>query len=150
MYVHMKKKIIIFGFPHTGTTILKSIIGHIDNVYEIVDEKPNIDDNNVDYINYNFVLCKWPYLINENTLLTNYYDYIKIFIIRNPLYVFSSLNQRFKYNTLDQNHSIDKYIETVEQFNNFIINKNTIIFHKSQSYQNHLLYLFLSNCIDVK
>jgi hypothetical protein len=120
----MQKKIIIFGFPHTGTTILKSIIGHIDNVYEIVDEKPNIDDNNVDYINYNFVLCKWPYLINENTLLKNYYDYIKIFIIRNPLYVFSSLNQRFKYNTLDQNHSIDKYIETVEQFNNFKNTKN--------------------------
>lgn len=120
----MYKKIIIFGFPHTGTTILRSIIGHIDNVYEIVDEIPNIDDNNVDYINYNFVLCKWPYLINENTLLTNYSDYIKIFIIRNPLYVFSSLNKRFKYNTLNKDHSIDKYIDTVEQFNNFNNTKN--------------------------
>ena len=119
----MYNKIIIFGFPHTGTTILKSIIGHIDNVYEIVDETSKIDDN-IDYINYNFVLCKYPYLINENELLTNYSDYIKIFIIRNPLYVFSSLNKRFKYNTLDESHSIDKYIDTVKQFNNLKNTKN--------------------------
>ena len=32
------KKILIFGFPHSGTTILKSIIGHIDNVEEIINE----------------------------------------------------------------------------------------------------------------
>ena len=31
-------KIIIFGFPHCGTTILKSIIGHIDEVQEIIHE----------------------------------------------------------------------------------------------------------------
>ena len=117
----MYKKIIIFGFPHTGTTILRSIIGHIENVYEIVDEVSKIDDN-IDYINYNFVLCKWPYLINENTLLTEYSDYIKIFIIRNPLYVFSSLNKRFENTIPDINHTINKYIDTIKQFNYF---KNT-------------------------
>ena len=121
--MYMYKKIIIFGFPHCGTTILRSIIGHIDDVYEIIDETSNIDDNNIDYINYNFVLCKWPYLINENKLLTNYSDYIKIFIIRNPLYVFSSLNKRFKYN-IDKIHSIDNYIDTVKQFNKFNNTKN--------------------------
>jgi hypothetical protein len=120
----MYKKIIIFGFPHTGTTILKSIIGHIDNVYEIDYEVSSIDDNNKDYINYNFVLCKWPYLINENTLLTNYSDYIKIFIIRNPLYVFSSLNKRFKHCDLDEVHSINKFIYTVKEFNNLTHTKN--------------------------
>ena len=31
------KKIIVFGFSHCGTTILKSIIGHIDSVYETYD-----------------------------------------------------------------------------------------------------------------
>jgi hypothetical protein len=119
-----KKKIIIFGFPHCGTSILRCIIGHIDNVYEIVDETEKIDDNNIDYINYNFVLCKWPYLINENKLITEYSDYIKIFIIRNPLYVFSSLNKRGEYEKLDENHSIDKYIDTIKQFNNFKNTKN--------------------------
>jgi len=120
----MKTKIVIFSFPHCGTTILRSIIGHIDNVYEIVDEVSEIDDNNKDYINYNFVLCKWPYLINENTLLTKYSDYIKIFIIRNPLYVFSSLNKRFEHRDLDINHSINAYIDTVKAFNNFTYTKN--------------------------
>ena len=41
----MYKKIIIFGFPHSGTTILRNIISHIENVYEIVDEVSKIDDN---------------------------------------------------------------------------------------------------------
>lgn len=121
----MYKKIIIFGFPHSGTTILRNIIGHIENVYEIVDEVAMIDDNNSDYTNYSFVLCKWPYLINENELLINYSDYIKIFIIRNPLYVFSSLNKRFK-NALpnDDEHNVDKYIVTIKQFNKLENAKN--------------------------
>lgn len=118
----MYKKIIIFGFPHCGTTILRCIISHIDNVYEIQDEILKIDENNINYINYNFVLGKWPYFINKNELLTNYSDYIKIFIIRNPLYVFSSLNKRFLYDINDTEHTINKYIETITQFNNF---KNT-------------------------
>ena len=112
----MFKKIIIFGFPHSGTTILRCIIGHIENVYEIIDEISIINDNN-DYNNYDCVLCKYPYLINENTLLTDYSDYIKIFIIRNPLYVFSSLNKRFGNEVLDDNHNINKYIDTIKEFN---------------------------------
>ena len=120
----MYTKIIIFGFPHSGTTILRNIISHIENVYEIADEVSSIDDNNSDYTNYNFVLCKYPYLINENTLLTRYSDYIKIFIIRNPLYVFSSLNKRFQDKTLDSCHSIDKYIDTVKEFNKFKTTNN--------------------------
>lgn len=126
----MFKKIIIFGFPHSGTTIMRCIIGHIENVHEIIDEVSIIDDNNSDYTNYDFVVCKYPYLINENELLTNYSDYIKIFIIRNPLYIFSSLNKRFENKRFENNvfmydaHSIDKYIETIKEFNKFKNNKN--------------------------
>jgi hypothetical protein len=29
------KKILIFGNPHSGTSIIKSIVGHIDAVHEI-------------------------------------------------------------------------------------------------------------------
>ena len=120
----MYKKIIIFGFPHSGTTILRNIISHIENVYEIVDEKIKIDDDNNDYTNYDFVLCKWPYLINENILLKDYSDYIKIFIIRNPIYIFSSLNKRFQDVELDENHNINKYIDTIKEFNNLKNTKN--------------------------
>ena len=115
----MCKKVIIFGFPHSGTTILRNIISHIENVFDIVDEVINIDDHLNDYSSYKFVVCKYPYLINEDSLLTEYSDYFKIFLIRNPLYVFSSLNKRFEYQSLDLNHSIEKYINTVKEFNKF-------------------------------
>ena len=36
-------KILICGFPHSGTTILKCIIGHIKDVEEIIDETYNIN-----------------------------------------------------------------------------------------------------------
>ena len=122
-------KIIIFGFPHCGTTILKTIIGHIDNVDEVIGEiysnnkekheytddeikngiykcsKGNyankyVDDNviNKDLINAytlspnKFIVCKTPFIYNKFTDVYN--DYIKIFIIRNPLWIYSSLNKR--------------------------------------------------------
>jgi len=42
-------------------------------------------------------------------------DYIKIFIIRNPLFVFSSLNKRFNYE-IPNCHSFNKYIDTLKMF----------------------------------
>ena len=35
----------IIGFPHCGTSILKSIIGHTDNVEEIYLETDKIEKN---------------------------------------------------------------------------------------------------------
>ena len=84
------KKILIHGFPHCGTTIMKSILGHIDNVNEIVEESDLI--NQVDN-NFEFTVCKSPYTKQEY-FGDDYNDYIKIFVIRNPLFVFSSLNKK--------------------------------------------------------
>ncbi len=109
------KKIIIFGFPHCGTTILRSIISHIDDVYEINPEVCHIDESTIDCKNKKYILCKWPYLLDTAKIDTKYKDYIKIFIIRNPIYVFSSLNKRMNY-IFDKNHSIEKYISTIKQF----------------------------------
>lgn len=109
------KKIIIFGFPHSGTSILKSIIGHIDNVYEIIDETKYININKFK-INKEFILCKYPYTIPE-FFGDKYNDYIKIFIVRNPLFVYSSLNKRFSYNLSKRsNLSISSYINTIKTF----------------------------------
>lgn len=106
-------KIIIFGFPHCGTTILRSIIGHIDDVYEELDESKIITGIQT---SKKFTLCKWPHLINLNDNIYN--EYIKIFIIRNPLYVFSSLNKRFHefYMKGEEIEKIEKYIETIKKF----------------------------------
>ena len=108
-------KIIIFGFPHCGTSILKSIIGHIEDVEEIINETKQINNKT----NNKFILCKNPFTIND-FFTKKYGDYIKIFIIRNPLYVFSSLNKRFNYK-IPPNESINHYIDTL---NNFVNNNN--------------------------
>jgi len=111
------KKILICGFPHCGTTILKSIIGHSEDVLEIVDETMRINNKSSDKP---FIMCKWPFT-KDVFFNKPYENYIKIFIIRNPLYVFSSLNKRFEYN-IAKDHSIDVYIDTAKMFIN---NKNT-------------------------
>ena len=107
------KKIIIVGFPHSGTTILRNIISHIDDVFEIIKERKLITEIPVECKDKNYILCKYPYLLNIKDKL--YEEYIKIFIIRNPLFVFSSLNERFNYK-LNANHSIETYIKVVNQF----------------------------------
>ena len=38
-----KCKIIIFGFPHCGTTILRSIISHIGNVDDLITELKTVN-----------------------------------------------------------------------------------------------------------
>jgi len=106
----MSKKIIIFGFPHCGTSILKSIIGHIEDVEEIHKEVRSINKDT----NKQFILCKYPFT-EDHFFGEKYQDYIKIFIIRNPFFVFSSLNKRFR-NKIPDNHSIDKYIYTLKKF----------------------------------
>lgn len=103
-------KLIIFGFPHCGTSILKSIIGHIEEVDEIIDETPVITRKT----NKKYILCKYPYTI-PNFFTKQYDDYIKIFIIRNPIYVFSSLNKRFQYN-IPSKCDIKEYVRTLTKF----------------------------------
>lgn len=114
----MVKKIIIFGFPHCGTSILKSIIGHIDEVEEIIDESYLMNTTT----DKKYIICKWPFTL-DSFFDKEYQDYIKIFIIRNPLYVFSSLNRRFNYN-IPENHSINIYIKTINKFIECKNNKN--------------------------
>lgn len=104
------QKILICGFPHCGTSILKSIIGHIEDVEEIYEEKERIDK----YSKSKFILCKWPFTYDE-FFGEKYKDYIKIFIIRNPLFVFSSLNKRFK-NKIPDCHNFEKYVNTLNKF----------------------------------
>jgi hypothetical protein len=106
-------KILVFGFPHCGTSILKSIIGHIDDVEEIVDETDRITNTS----SKKYILCKYPYTLDEFFTPNNEYNnYIKIFIVRNPLFVFSSLNKRFQYK-IPIKCSIESYVRTITKFN---------------------------------
>ncbi len=106
----MTQKIIIFGFPHCGTSILKSILGHLDDIEEIQQECSFINQTS----DKPFILCKSP-LARDHYFGEKYKEYIKIFIIRNPLFVFSSLNKRFNYNIPDD-HSFDLYTNIIKKF----------------------------------
>ena len=58
-----KKKILITGFPHTGTSILKSKMGECSNVYECPFEEFSINQNDIlDSVDKEFVLKKTPIL----------------------------------------------------------------------------------------
>ena len=111
----MTQKVIIFGFPHSGTSILKSIIGHCDNVEEVINERNTIKNNS----DKDFIVCKYPHTL-DSFFTSKYDDYIKIFIIRDPRYVFSSLNKRLNYN-LNNIHSIKQYIKTIKNFSKNLI-----------------------------
>lgn len=104
-------KILIFGYPHCGTSILKSVISHIPNVEEIVEETHVINKNT----DKDFIICKYPFACKE--FFTNkYQNYIKIFIIRNPLFVFSSINKRFKNYNVIKFHDKETYVETIKKY----------------------------------
>lgn len=108
--MNTSQKILIWGFPHCGTSILKSIIGHIEDVEETYDEISVITKNS----DKKFILGKFPFTY-DSFFGEKYKDYIKIFIIRNPLFVFSSLNKRFNYK-IPNDHNFDEYINTLKKF----------------------------------
>lgn len=124
------KKIIICGFPHCGTTILKSIIGHMPNVKEIIKERKRLLEEDIDN-SYDFILCKTPWAPASLFQDSHFDDYIKIFIIRNPLWIFSSLNKRCdnpKDNGIPEDHSVTRYIDVAERWLSFVGSKRKDVF----------------------
>jgi len=142
----MTQKIIICGFPHSGTSILKSVLGHIPDIEEIIGETELINKDT----ELPFILCKWPF--TKSYYFSNKYEYyIKIFIIRNPVFVFSSLNKRFDYD-IPNCHSIMKYIKTIKKFlkyRNGHINTYTIKYEDMFDNNFHALRIIL-NTIGIK
>lgn len=146
MQKYMKKepkKIIVFGFCHSGTSILKSIIGHIKTVEEIVEETDEIKSYSG---KKQYVLCKFPYVVDK--FFTNAYnDYIKIFIVRNPVFVFSSLNKRF-HNAFPPSVSIAEYKKMISKFVHYKKNpvKNLYLLRYEDMF--HRNYQELRNILD--
>lgn len=74
--------------------------------------------NEIEVINKNsdkkFILGKSP-VTRDYFFSEEYKDYIIIFIVRNPLFVFSSLNKRFNYE-IPNNHNFYDYVNTLKKF----------------------------------
>jgi hypothetical protein len=122
----MVKKILVTGFPHSGTTILRAKIGECKNTYdcnyECVDP-PNF----YPAMQYDFYVWKHPFLdapFRNHTFAikpeSKYADTIVIPIIRNPWHIFSSLHMRgtqsneFSIYDNRQGHSLPWYENTCE------------------------------------
>ena len=130
----MPKKILVTGFPHTGTSILKSKLGECTNLYECPYEQYNITPNNIrESGDKEFILIKTPVIpieIRANSLShsrvvgSEYGDYIIIFVIRNPYNVFTSLS-KVGYDPLtkigpnegvEYHHSFGEYLAAAKFF----------------------------------
>ena len=96
-----KTKILVTGFPHTGTSILKAKFGECSNLHEVVIEQPFVYPQDIhNSADNQFILVKNPILpidIRAGGVAftrykdSNYYDYTIIFVIRNPWNVFTSI-----------------------------------------------------------
>jgi len=96
-----RKKIVITGFPHTGTSILKSKFGECKNLFECLREESFVVDEHIQHQQgKEFILTKTPIIPIDiraggvhftRVPQSRYYHYIIIFVIRNPWNVFTSI-----------------------------------------------------------
>ena len=123
-----KKKILITGYPHTGTSILKSKLGECTNLHECIDESDYVHPRIVNDSGDNkFILIKSPVLpleIRKHKLKFNvyseqsrYYGYSIILTNRNPWNLFTSIIKR-GYDPLSgcTNHLDSKYYHTIDEY----------------------------------
>lgn len=129
-----KKKILITGFPHTGTSILKSKFGECSNLYEAPFEYYTVTQDDINKSgDKEFVLKKSPIIpveIRANTLQrsrvvgSEYGDYIIIFVMRNPYNVCTSLiksghnplNNLQPNEGIEYHHSVREYLAAAKIF----------------------------------
>lgn len=135
------KKILITGFSHCGTTILRAIMGNIEEIHEIVDESliiPYDEVMNAEKKKKKYILIKYPQ-ITSCLPIERYKDYEIIFIIRDPYYVYSSINKRkIDYRI---HHDINKYEKTAQLFikysNNSDLYKNIHTIKYEEIFENN-------------
>ena len=121
-----RNKILVTGFPHSGTSILKSKMGECRNLYEIPFEESFVKPEDIFYAgDKEFKLVKTPVMpidIRAGGLSftrvpeSRYYEYIIIFIMRNPWNVFTSIIKDGKnpLNTFHIDQSSEYYIRVTE------------------------------------
>jgi len=92
------KLIFITGSPHSGTTILRKIIGNHTDV-SAIERETSLNDINESLVKQDknkFVVAKSPYCNKRFCNTIKQYQYTKaLCITRNPLEVFASLARRF-------------------------------------------------------
>lgn len=121
-----RKKILVTGFPHSGTSILKSKLGECSNLFECIYEESFVKDEHIAELEgKEFILTKTPILPIDiraggihftRNPQSRYYEYIIILVNRNPWNVFTSIIKDGKnpLNTFHIDQSSEYYIRVTE------------------------------------
>jgi hypothetical protein len=123
-----KTKILVTGFPHTGTSILKSKLGECSNLYEVPFETPFVRPEDIHYSgDRENILIKYPMLpvdIRAGGIAytrhpdSRYYEYTIIMVIRNPWNVYTGMVKAGSnpLNNLKVDSGSNDYYSKVEEY----------------------------------
>jgi len=123
-----KTKILVTGFPHTGTSILKSKLGECSNLYEVPFETPFVRPEDIHYSgDKENILIKYPMLpidIRAGGIAytrhpdSRYYEYTIIMVIRNPWNVYTGMVKAGSnpLNNLKVDSGSNDYYSKVEEY----------------------------------
>ncbi len=121
-----RTKILVTGFPHSGTSILKSKLGECTNLYECPFEESFVREEHIaKEKGKEFILTKTPILPIDiraggihftRSPQSRYYEYIIILVNRNPWNIFNSIVKDGKdpLNKFEINQSSDYHIRATE------------------------------------
>lgn len=130
------KNIIVTGFPHSGTTILRKIIGNHPKVHDIGRECYQIDKKHLREAKQKnkgkqhpttHIVIKGPWGSKVFQKLESYSDYKVVCILKNPLDVYASLAVRFKDEKMPQKYNFEHW----EEFAKIFIQKSTSTMYKN-------------------
>ena len=96
----MTRKAIIYGHPHSGSTILRCMIGASPCVADCAAEAQEAPDVDADWL---MSLVKWP-LWRKGIIEPD--GHAKIFIVRDPAFALYSLRQRFSIDIPDDHAAL--------------------------------------------
>lgn len=109
------QKILVTGYPHCGTTILRKIIGNHPKILDIPKESRTIEPGDIrkaKQLGKSGVVIKEPFLLrlgkNVRQINEKYRGYKVVMIIRNPTDIVCSMNMRFN-NDIPANHNFEQW-----------------------------------------
>jgi hypothetical protein len=123
------QKIIVSGFPHSGTTILRKLIGNHSKVFDVGRECYAVDEKHIEEFNREntkkkrrgksvdtHIAVKGPWGDRVIQNLDQYSDYKVVIIVKNPLDVYASLKLRFADSEFPEEYSFEKWREFAQMF----------------------------------
>lgn len=141
--------IIIFGFPHSGTSILKSIIGHHPEIHEIIEETNKGSPCKPCKTTKQHCVLKTPYwhsVVNNKSCK----NYMQVMVLRNPVYTFSSLNKRYKFK-IRKDLTLPNYIKALSIYDSIIPdNMHHKFLYKDMFENNHMVIKHIFKSMGLK